>query len=99
LVNKEDQFLVLKILLALGADIMAVSNTGLTVLHFAAESSALEIIKYLVEEKQISKNNVIHIDSIFFHCKPTYNFTSLLLHTYFGCTGGPRYLRVWYSRF
>jgi ankyrin repeat protein len=80
LINSEDQLLVLKILLALGADIMAVSNTGWTVLHFAAESSALEIIKYLVEEKQIGKNNhVIHIDSVFF----IVSLPTILLHFFY----------------
>ena len=52
MLSREEKLPALKFLLDHGANVMARSNSGWTVLHFAAESSALDIVKYLVEEKQ-----------------------------------------------
>ena len=53
--DSEEKLQVLKLLLDHDADVVAKSTFGWTVLHFAAESSALDIVKYLVEEKQAGK--------------------------------------------
>ena len=57
LFHREEELLqVLKFLLDHDADVLAISTSGWAVLHFAAESSALDIVKYLVEEKKVGKN-------------------------------------------
>jgi hypothetical protein len=37
------------------ANLEAKSTSGWTVLHFAAESSLLEVVQFLVQEKQLGK--------------------------------------------
>jgi ankyrin repeat protein len=56
-----NDILILKYLLEENADIEAKSMIGWTVLHFAAESNSVDILRFLVEEKNagILKLNTI----------------------------------------
>jgi len=45
----------LKYLIEQNANLGAKSNNGWTILHFASESSDMEVVKYLVEEIHFGK--------------------------------------------
>ncbi len=53
--NNSDCLKTLKYLLDHNANMEAKSAIGRTVLHFASESSLLEVVQFLVEEKQTGK--------------------------------------------
>jgi ankyrin repeat protein len=39
----------------IGADLTAKSNNGWTLLHFAAANYSIEVVKFLVEEKEFGR--------------------------------------------
>lgn len=55
--DESGNFLVLKYLIDKNANFGAKTKNGWTILHFAAESSHMEITKYLIEEKHFGKKS------------------------------------------